>query len=75
MPPPGRHGARAEPSHQRANAICVEAINIARRDGRNAAERAQIYQREVDRLMSAELANGEPAYREPQQPRGFLFRF
>ena len=68
-----------EARHARANRITVEAIKIARRDGRTAAERTRIYDREVERLMAE-----EPAYRNPpaaapsaaeHQPRGFLFRF
>ena len=68
-----------EARHERANRITVEAIKIARRDGRTAAERHRIYDREVERLMAE-----EPAYRNPppvapsaaeHQPRGLLFRF
>jgi len=68
-----------EARHERANRITVEAIKIARRYGRTAAERTRIYDREVERLMAE-----EPAYRNPppvapsaaeHQPRGLLFRF
>lgn len=70
-----------EVGHERANEITIAAIRIARRDGRTAAERARIYEREIERLIDA-----EPAYRTPpppglpegapqQQPAGFLFRF
>jgi hypothetical protein len=62
-----------EARHQRANRICVEAIRIARRDGRTAEERARIYEREIARLMAE-----QPAYRAPPPDApaaGFLFRF
>ena len=59
-----------EARHERANRITVAAARIARRDGRTPSERARIYEREVERLMGQ-----EPAYREPLQPSGFLFRF
>jgi hypothetical protein len=52
--------AACEARHKRANQITVEAILIARRDGRTAVERARIYERERDRLMAA-----DPAYWEP----------
>jgi len=48
----------SEARHERANRITIEAIRIARRDGRTVAERALIYEREVDRLIAE-----EPAYR------------
>jgi hypothetical protein len=43
---------RPETRHERANRICLEAIQIARRDGRTGAERVRIYEREVARLMA-----------------------
>lgn len=65
-----------EARHQRANRITIEAITIARRDGRTAKERAQIYEREVARLMAEEPAYREPpAAAAPPRPAGFLFRF
>jgi|HubBroStandDraft_6_1064221.scaffolds.fasta_scaffold983094_2 hypothetical protein len=51
-----------EASHERANRITIEAIRIARRDGQTPAERARIYEREIDRL-TAEAE--EPACCEP----------
>jgi hypothetical protein len=65
-----------EARHARANRITVEAIRIARRDGRTAEESVRIYDREIERLVGL-----EPAYRTPppaappQPPAGFLFRF
>ena len=46
--------------HERADRITLEAIRLARRDGRTAGERARIYEREIDRLTAE-----EPAYRDP----------
>ena len=45
----------AEARHIRANEICVEAIRLARRDGKSAEERGRIYDREVARLMQEEF--------------------
>jgi hypothetical protein len=64
-----------EARRERANWITVEAIRIARRDGRSAAEQFRIYDREIERLVDA-----EPAYRAapaapPAAPAGLLFRF
>jgi hypothetical protein len=65
-----------EARHERSNRITVEAIRIARRDGRTAEERARIYEREIERLVGL-----EPAYRTPppaappQRPAGFCSGF
>ena len=73
-------GQAADTRHRRANDICVEASAIALRDGRTAAERFQIYEREVARLMAPDSAYWEPTYRSDPPasdapPRlGFLFR-
>ena len=50
----------AETRHQRANRLTVEAIQIAWRDGQTPADRARIYEREIERLTAV-----EPAYLEP----------
>jgi hypothetical protein len=39
----------------RANEICLEAIRLARRDGKTAEERGRIYDREIARLMLEEF--------------------
>ena len=46
----GQSWLRKTTAYQRANRITVEAIKIARRDGRTPTERARIYEREVARL-------------------------
>lgn len=59
----------------------MEAILVARRDGRTLEERVRIYDREIERLMAAEPAynlappNGVDGSAAPAQPAGFLFRF
>jgi hypothetical protein len=56
----------SETEHERANRICLEAIQIARRDGRTSAERFRIYEREVARLMAEEYPVARPS---PEAPR------
>ena len=65
-----------ETRRERANRITVEAIRIALRDGRTAAEHARIYDREIECLIGAEPAySSPPPAAPPQRPAGFLFRF
>jgi hypothetical protein len=65
-----------EARHERSNRITVEAIRIARRDGRTAEERARIYEREIERLVGLEPASRTPTpAAPPQRPAGFCSGF